>query len=98
MHAKGRLTSNQIYSGHLFLNYYQLLKPIVTDSGNFDNVLEFLSLTGRPIQEAVLMMIPEAWQRKKHCPRPENLFMNINRPSWNHGMGRLLLYLQMAMQ
>ena len=46
----------------------QLLPVIETncsDSGNFDNVLEFLSLTGRPIEEAVLMMIPEAWQKKK---------------------------------
>ena len=34
-----------------------------SDSGTFDNVLEFLLMTGRTLQEAVLMMIPEAWHR-----------------------------------
>ena len=43
------------------------LFPVVeadcSDSGTFDNVLEFLLMTGRTLQEAVLMMIPEAWQQ-----------------------------------
>ncbi|MDX1565828.1 MAG: glutamate synthase central domain-containing protein, partial [Phycisphaeraceae bacterium] len=29
----------------------------------FDNVLEFLLMTGRTLQEAVMMMVPEAWQQ-----------------------------------
>ena len=45
----------------------QQLMPIVeedcSDSGTFDNVLEFLLMSGRTLQEAVLMMIPEAWQQ-----------------------------------
>jgi len=39
--------------------------PIVfeggSDSATFDNVMEFLYMTGRPLPHAVLMMIPEAW-------------------------------------
>lgn len=42
------------------------LKPILgkslSDSGNFDNVLEFLVLSGRSLPHALMMMIPEAWQ------------------------------------
>ena len=42
------------------------LFPIIdsdcSDSGSFDAVLEFLLLSGRSLQEAVMMMIPEAWQ------------------------------------
>jgi len=42
------------------------LKPIcgesLSDSGNFDNVLEFLVLSGRSLPEALMMMVPEAWQ------------------------------------
>ncbi|KAK3134883.1 hypothetical protein QOZ80_5BG0411960 [Eleusine coracana subsp. coracana] len=42
------------------------LLPIVdatsSDSGAFDNVLELLIQSGRSIPEAVMMMIPEAWQ------------------------------------
>ena len=33
-----------------------------TDSGSFDNILEFLILNGRSLQESIMMMIPEAWQ------------------------------------
>eukprot|EP00271_Cylindrocystis_brebissonii_P015485 TRINITY_DN38393_c0_g1_i1.p1 TRINITY_DN38393_c0_g1~~TRINITY_DN38393_c0_g1_i1.p1 ORF type:complete len:2268 (+),score=536.29 TRINITY_DN38393_c0_g1_i1:304-7107(+) len=33
-----------------------------SDSGAFDNVLEMLSRSGRPMPEAMMMMIPEAWQ------------------------------------
>ncbi len=39
--------------------------PIVLEGGSdsaiFDNVLEFLVMTGRPLPHAILMMIPEAW-------------------------------------
>jgi len=40
--------------------------PIITfedgsDSAVFDNVMEFLLMTGRPLAHAILMMIPEAW-------------------------------------
>ncbi|MFK7932146.1 MAG: glutamate synthase large subunit [Saprospiraceae bacterium] len=42
------------------------LKPIcgsnLSDSANFDNVLEFLVLSGRSLPTALMMMIPEAWQ------------------------------------
>ena len=51
----------------LFGEDLQKLFPIVeadcSDSGTFDNVLEFLLMSGRKLQEAVLMMIPEAWQQ-----------------------------------
>ena len=40
-----------------------VVEPGCSDSGAFDNVLEFLLMTGRTLPEAVLMMIPEAWQR-----------------------------------
>src|SRR5205823_4605130 len=42
--------------------------PIVIEGGSdsaiFDNVLELLVLSGRSIQHAVLMMIPEAWRNQ----------------------------------
>ena len=51
----------------LFGDDIDKLFPIVeadcSDSGTFDNVLEFLLMSGRTLQEAVLMMIPEAWQQ-----------------------------------
>nr|WP_246853374.1 glutamate synthase large subunit [Naasia sp. SYSU D00948] len=42
------------------------LLPIVTpgasDSASFDEVVELLSLTGRSLPHAVMMMVPEAWE------------------------------------
>jgi len=42
---------------------FPIVEPDCSDSGTFDNVLEFLLMSGRTLQEAVLMMIPEAWQQ-----------------------------------
>ena len=41
---------------------FPIAEPDSSDSGNFDNILEFLMLTGRSLQESIMMMIPEAWQ------------------------------------
>ncbi len=39
--------------------------PAGSDSATFDEVLELLHLGGRSIMHAVLMMIPEAWERNE---------------------------------
>ncbi|MCU0669886.1 MAG: glutamate synthase large subunit [Myxococcota bacterium] len=41
---------------------YPIMKDGASDSAQFDNVLEFLALNGRELPEAILMMIPEAWE------------------------------------
>ncbi|MBT4161560.1 MAG: glutamate synthase subunit alpha, partial [Gammaproteobacteria bacterium] len=41
---------------------FPIVEPGFSDSGTFDNVLEFMLMSGRSLQEAVMMMIPEAWQ------------------------------------
>nr|KJB46761.1 hypothetical protein B456_008G269600 [Gossypium raimondii]KJB46763.1 hypothetical protein B456_008G269600 [Gossypium raimondii] len=51
-------------------NEMKKLLPIVdassSDSGAFDGVLELLVRAGRSLPEAVMMMIPEAWQNDKN--------------------------------
>nr|AZL93831.1 glutamate synthase [Ceanothus thyrsiflorus] len=48
----------------------KMLLPIVdassSDSGAFDGVLELLVRAGRSLPEAIMMMIPEAWQNDKN--------------------------------
>lgn len=51
-------------------NLFPVSEPDCSDSGTFDNALEFLLMNGRTLQEAVMMMVPEAWQ--KHDTMPEN--------------------------
>ncbi len=41
---------------------FPVVSPERSDSGTFDNVLEFLLMNGRPLHECIMMMIPEAWQ------------------------------------
>ena len=60
MHAREALCESNLFGEDL-----KKLFPIVlegnSDSAGFDQVLEFLTMTGRPLPLAVLMMIPEAW-------------------------------------
>jgi len=45
-----------------------------SDSGSFDAVLEFMLLSGRSLPEAVMMMIPEAWQSDINMPQNKKDF------------------------
>jgi glutamate synthase (NADPH/NADH) large chain len=53
---------------------FPVVEPDCSDSGTFDNVLEFLLMTGRTLQEAVMMMIPEAWQKHETMPESKRAF------------------------
>ncbi len=59
------------------------LKPIcgdkLSDSGNFDNVLEFLVLSGRSLPEALMMMIPEAWQQDEQMEDYKRAFYEYHK-------------------
>ncbi|MSR11099.1 MAG: glutamate synthase large subunit [Gammaproteobacteria bacterium] len=58
------------------------LFPIIdadcSDSGSFDAVLEFLLLSGRSLQEAVMMMIPEAWQSDDNMDQAKKDFYEFH--------------------
>ena len=60
MHARESQCQSELFGEDL-----KKLFPIVieggSDSATFDNVMEFLHMTGRPLPHAILMMIPEAW-------------------------------------
>ena len=62
----------------VFGNDLKKLSPItdltMSDSGVFDNVLELLLLGGRSLPEAVMMMIPEAWQNHESMPESKRAF------------------------
>jgi glutamate synthase (NADPH/NADH) large chain len=54
--------------GDSLSSLFPVVEPDSSDSGVFDNVLEFLLMTGRTLQEAVMMMVPEAWQKNELMP------------------------------
>ena len=41
-----------------------IVTPGASDSASFDEVVELLSLTGRSLPHAVMMMVPEAWENQ----------------------------------
>jgi len=49
-------------------NVLPICDPYISDSGNFDNVAEFLLRSGRSLPHALMMMIPEAWQNDDSLP------------------------------
>ncbi len=66
----------------LFGDDLQKLSPVVeehcSDSGVFDNALELLLLAGRSLPEAVMMMIPEAWQNHHSMPEDKRAFYEFH--------------------
>ncbi len=69
MAAREGVASSPLF-GDEMENLFPIAEPDCSDSGTFDNVLEFLLMSGRTLQESVMMMVPEAWQ--KHDTMPEN--------------------------
>ncbi|MDA0282941.1 MAG: glutamate synthase subunit alpha, partial [Planctomycetota bacterium] len=51
-----------------------IIEPECSDSGNFDNALEMLYHSGRTLQEAVMMMVPEAWQNHHSMSEEKRAF------------------------
>ncbi|MEW6277521.1 MAG: glutamate synthase central domain-containing protein, partial [Candidatus Eremiobacterota bacterium] len=47
-----------------------VIQPGVSDSGAFDNVLEFLVRGGRDLSETILTMVPEIWENVKEGDIP----------------------------
>ena len=72
------LKSNKFTSDEL-----EKLLPVcgdqLSDSGNFDNVLEFLVLNGFSLPHALMMMIPEAWQNDGQMPDYKKAFYEYHK-------------------
>ena len=64
MRAREGMASSELF-GDKLQTLFPVVEPEVSDSGAFDNVLEFLMMNGRSLQEAVMMMVPEAWQKNE---------------------------------
>jgi len=60
--------------GDSLRDVFPVVEPDVSDSGAFDNVLEFLLMTGRTLQESVMMMVPEAWQKNELMAKNKRAF------------------------
>ncbi len=70
MQAREGLLKSDVF-GEDLKKLLPIIEPGKSDSASFDNVLEFLNMTGRSIPHALCMMIPESFNQKN--PIPESL-------------------------
>ncbi|SMN01324.1 Glutamate synthase [NADPH] large chain [uncultured Candidatus Thioglobus sp.] len=73
MHAREGTLESDLF-GDKLPKTLPVIESEVSDSGSFDNVLEYLMMSGRSLQEAVLMMVPEAWQNDTNMSDEKKAF------------------------
>ncbi len=61
MHARQGTLKTDAYGADLE-KIFPVIRERGSDSAKFDNVFEFLFLSGRELEHAILTMIPEAWE------------------------------------
>ncbi len=62
MRAREGMFESKLFPGVDIEKIKPVIEPEGSDSSDFDNCLEMLLHTGRSLPQAVMMMIPEAWQ------------------------------------
>ena len=62
MHARQSMMKSELF-GEDSTKILTVVDTDGSDSGMFDNVLELLTLAGRELPHAIMMMVPEAWSR-----------------------------------
>ncbi|NMO89606.1 glutamate synthase large subunit [Actinomycetospora sp. TBRC 11914] len=77
MRAREALLGTDLFPGDL-----QRAMPVcpedASDSASFDEVLELLSLGGRTLPHAVMMMMPEAWENHAEMPTDQRDFYRFH--------------------
>jgi glutamate synthase (NADPH/NADH) large chain len=73
MHAREGVVESDLF-GEELNKLFPVTEPDCSDSGTFDNALEFLLMNGRSLQESVMMMVPEAWQNHESMSEQKRAF------------------------
>src|SRR5439155_2392527 len=55
-----------------------VIQPGQSDSASLDNVVELLVQAGRPLAQAMMMLIPEAWERDAEMPAEYRAFYDYH--------------------
>lgn len=64
--ARENSLESKIYNNEQLKTIIPVCSPTLSDSGNFDAVLEFLFRNGLSMPHALMMMVPEAYQNDSH--------------------------------
>ena len=66
--SKEQVMESTLFTQDELDKLFPVLGENLSDSGNFDNALEFMVMNGRSLPHALMMMIPEAWQHDPLMP------------------------------
>ena len=77
MRAREELMASDLLPGDLE-RIFPICSPGASDSASFDEVLELLHLGGYSLPHAVLMMIPEAWERHQEMDQARKDFYRFH--------------------
>lgn len=82
---RGNINWINAREGKASSEYFPQIKkvfPVVDDTGSdsamFDNTLEFLYMTGRSLPHAMMMMIPEPWEKNELMSQEKRAFYEFN--------------------
>jgi glutamate synthase (NADPH/NADH) large chain len=73
MHARQSVLASPLF-GDDIKKLFPIIQPGGSDSAAFDNALELLLMSGRSIQHAMAMLIPEAWSKNEHMNPQKRAF------------------------
>ena len=73
MHAREAMFESSLF-GDDMAKIPPVMNPGDSDTASFDNALELLLMTGRDLDHAMLMMIPEAWDQHETMPQEKKDF------------------------
>ncbi len=77
MHARQSMLASELFGGDL-KKIFPIIQEDGSDSAKFDNVLEFLALSGRSLPHAMMMMIPEPWENHESMDQTKRDFYEFH--------------------
>jgi glutamate synthase (NADPH/NADH) large chain len=77
MHARQSMMRSQLFGKDL-MKILTVIDTEGSDSAMFDNVLELLTLAGRELPHAVMMMVPEPWSRDETMSKERRAFYEFH--------------------
>ena len=77
MHAREALFESEAF-GEDMKKILPIINPNGSDSAMFDNTLELLTLAGRPLAHAMMMMVPEPWSNDENMDPARRAFYEFH--------------------
>src|SRR5712691_9225803 len=78
MHARQAMLASELF-GDDMRKLFPIIQEDGSDSAKFDNCLEFLTLSGRSLPQAMMMMIPEPWENHESMSDAKRAFYEYHR-------------------